>query len=29
MLGIALGVISQSMRILLGIERSYMGGGDR
>jgi hypothetical protein len=28
MLGIALGMISQSMRILLGIERSYMGGGD-
>jgi len=28
MLGIALGAISQSMRILLGIERSYMGGGD-
>jgi len=28
MLGIALGAISQSLRILFGIERSYMGGGD-
>ena len=28
LLGIALGAISQSIRILLGVERSYMGGGD-
>jgi hypothetical protein len=28
MLGISLGAISQSVRILLGIERSYLGGGD-
>jgi len=28
MLGISLGVISQSVRILFGIERSYLGGSD-
>lgn len=28
MMGISLGAIAQSLRILLGIERSYMGGGD-
>jgi len=28
MLGISLGAIAQSLRILLGVERSYMGGGD-
>lgn len=27
LLGIALGMISQSLRVLFGIERSYMGGG--
>ena len=28
MLGISLGAIAQSLRILFGIERSYMGGGE-
>jgi len=28
LLGISLGAISQSLRILFGIERAYMGGGD-
>ena len=27
-LGISLGAISQSLRVLFGIERSYLGGGD-
>jgi len=26
-LGISLGAISQSLRVLFGIERSYLGGG--
>ncbi len=28
LLGISLGAISQSLRVLFGIERSYLGGGD-
>jgi len=28
LLGISLGMISQSLRILFGIERAYLGGGD-
>jgi len=27
--GIDLGLISMALRVLLGIERSYMGGGER
>ena len=27
-LGVSLGAIAQSLRILFGIERAYMGGGD-
>jgi len=28
LLGVSLGAIAQSLRVLFGIERSYMGGGD-